>query len=380
MKIENDVANRVSVTQSDVEALQLAIAAYPNVTWLRTSAADCPVLGHPVGLLYIDGNHQYPAPLHDFSCFGSLLNPGAYVAFHDFKVFGGVTQSVLELESAIEITAGRSVGSMHVARRSPWEGDISNIGTMHDSDRMPEPKSNVFLKPRHSQVTGFHLVCLCYRFAHRARAFAASIARQTGNPYSMHLTCFYTERIDAHHILEGLTAGDNTPSLSLRRIEASRIMQRAMHFSSLLPDDRYSHTVFLDCDLWFPPSFWHRYGEAVSCELPGYWSAHIMDTDSDCGKQLANEWDVLTELSIAARSNGIRHDGFNGMVGHFQCVPSQIAKYPEDSTHAVNGADEVFARQAIEKSVDKRRDRRIGSVCAYHLGHPSYWTGSPEQL
>lgn len=39
----------------------------------------------PIGLLFIDGNHQYESVKADFEVWHKFIVPGGYVAFHDYK-------------------------------------------------------------------------------------------------------------------------------------------------------------------------------------------------------------------------------------------------------------------------------------------------------
>jgi hypothetical protein len=143
-------------------------------------------------------------------------------------------------------------------------------------------------------ATGFHLVILCHRFGRRGRAFAASLARQILNPYEMRLTCFYSEKQDVRCLLEGASSGNSPLVVTTVRVHPDRIMQRAMHVPSVRHEDRCSHVVYLDGDLWFPPDFWRCYGHALAQEPPGYWSAHVMETPTETAERLTDDWQHLT--------------------------------------------------------------------------------------
>jgi hypothetical protein len=202
-------------------------------------------------------------------------------------------------------------------------------------------------------ATGFHLVILCHRFGRRGRAFAASLARQILNPYEMRLTCFYSEEQDAHYLLEGASSGNSPLVVTTVRVPPDRIMQRAIHFSSVRHEDRCSHVVYLDGDLWFPPDFWRCYGHALAQESPGYWSAHVMETPTETAERLTDDWQHLTEKHFRRHSEGPRHDRFAGKVGHFQCVPRELANYPQDPIQAVNQSFQANRpRQRLQHRVD----------------------------
>jgi len=48
-----------------------------------SSEVVTPGWSEPVGMLWIDGDHRYPAVKRDFDCWASFLIPQAIVAFHD---------------------------------------------------------------------------------------------------------------------------------------------------------------------------------------------------------------------------------------------------------------------------------------------------------
>jgi hypothetical protein len=380
MNVHNDQNNLISIGEEDVQALQSAIAPFANVEWLRLSTDRCPIPKQRVSLLYIDGDHQYPMPLRDYMHFKDSLANDASIAFHDYGTFDGVSRSVHELIAMQEITPGRAIGSMYICRKWSYTGNTPR-DEMYESPTTLLEDGGCGSEVRLStHVSGFHLVALCHRFGRRGRAFAASIAKQVGNSFPIHITCFYSDALDAKYFVEGLLSGQSAPRLTLVQVDASRIMQRALHFSSVQLDHFCSHVVYLDCDLWFPPNFWQEYGETVQRELPGYWSTWVLDTEIATAEVFSNDWGSLHEELFRRECTGVRHNGFHGTVGHFQCVPKALAAYPRDYIKAVNRADEEFSRQAIKMSPDKRMERRIGKVRAYHLNHPQCWTGSAEQL
>jgi len=86
------------------EAFREVLARHCNVQWLRMPSLEAPLPEEPVGLLFVDGDHDAPAPLQDFRHFEPALAPGAWVCFHDYKVCAGVTEAAdsLVAEGALE--------------------------------------------------------------------------------------------------------------------------------------------------------------------------------------------------------------------------------------------------------------------------------------
>lgn len=91
------------IDESDAITFRQNISPYPNVRWLRQSAASCQKPVEQIGLAFIDGTHAYPHPLQDFQAIEPWLGKLAKVAFHDFEMFEGVTKSVNELATAGKI-------------------------------------------------------------------------------------------------------------------------------------------------------------------------------------------------------------------------------------------------------------------------------------
>jgi hypothetical protein len=242
------------------------------------------------------------------------------------------------------------------------------------------------------QVDGFHLVFLCHRFGRRGRHFVDSILRQEDSPH-IELTGFYCEDEDAVH-LGSPYAGDapdklqstkrtlfqvppERAKLTLFQIPEHRIMERSVLFSMVEP--QCSHVVFIDCDLWFPPKFWQSYARALQDAPHGYWSAYVLDIPYDEAEPLVSR-PQLSEIDLFRRHAGMRYPHQSGAVGHFQCVPAELAKYPAHRLASVAKIDDAFAQWAIGRSVDKCRERRLPSLCAYHLGHPYCWEGTQLRL
>jgi hypothetical protein len=367
MRIGKDEANAMTLTTDDVAALRRNLGRFANVCWLQNEVSTCSLPGRPIGLLYIDGNHQYPSPLRDFEHFQPALAEGAKIAFHDYPTFEGVKRTVGELEGREILSSGNVEGSMYV---SALRGQKVRSAAVREEGE--ERASCV--------VRGFHLVALCHRFGLRGRAFATSIAQQVSNPYPIVLTVFYNEPHDADLILQGALKGADTPGINFVRVPSEHIMRRASHYFGTVPDPRCSHTVFLDADLWFPPHFWRTYGEAIGREAPGYWSCRVTNIKLDGANELITRWCDLSEEVILSYQAGERHSSYQGRVGHFQCIPSGLVEYPNSDFYGVNRWDEVFAERALHHSIDKRSERRIGTCPAYHFDHPWCWTGSNDLL
>lgn len=80
---------------ADVVTLRRAFGAEAGAAW------D----GPKVGLIHIDGNHEYPHPLQDFEAWAPHLAPSAHVLWDDWvPACPGVLQAVRELEDAGRIT------------------------------------------------------------------------------------------------------------------------------------------------------------------------------------------------------------------------------------------------------------------------------------
>jgi predicted O-methyltransferase YrrM len=68
----------------------------PNVETFRGLSAEAAAtwLGHPIGLLFIDGAHDVKSVLQDFDGWKPYLAEGAKVAFHDAFCSIGVTKAI----------------------------------------------------------------------------------------------------------------------------------------------------------------------------------------------------------------------------------------------------------------------------------------------
>jgi predicted O-methyltransferase YrrM len=107
------------VTGEHVTVFKRVLASHANVTWRRMRSTDCPEPAKPIGLLLIDGEHDHPAPREDYEHFEPWLAPGAIVAFHDYRVCRGVTETADALVEAGRIERVR----LRVARIVPRRRD-----------------------------------------------------------------------------------------------------------------------------------------------------------------------------------------------------------------------------------------------------------------
>jgi hypothetical protein len=71
----------------------------------------------PIGLLLIDGLHDYVNCARDFSHFEPWLAGHGHVAFHDYGSWPGVTRFVDQLQRTLEYSLVERAGSMVVLRR-----------------------------------------------------------------------------------------------------------------------------------------------------------------------------------------------------------------------------------------------------------------------
>jgi predicted O-methyltransferase YrrM len=113
------------VAPEHADELERVAAGHPNVEWVRLPAAEAHAPGRPVGLLFIDGDHEWPAPILDFERLEGRLAPGGLVAFHDYRVCPGVTRTVDELIAAGRLMWVRKKERLLVARRPDGPGDGS---------------------------------------------------------------------------------------------------------------------------------------------------------------------------------------------------------------------------------------------------------------
>jgi len=203
-----------------------------------------------------------------------------------------------------------------------------------------------------------------------------SLSRQQDLTVPIHLIVFHHRAEDAQLLQDGFVDAPSTLTLKFVPLPENRILQRALHFSEAHRMHSLSHTVFFDSDLWFPPSFWSGYAEALSCELPGYWSCPVLELPLSKAELLLEDWNTLTQHRLEGLSTGPRYARHGGKVGTFQCIPRGLVDYPADPRASVAGLDIRFAEVALDHSLDRRDERRIGKIPAYHFDHPHSWEGT----
>lgn len=71
-----------------------------------------------IGLLLIDGLHDYENCARDFRHFEPWLVEGGYVAFHDYEDYPGVTAFVDQVRRTRAYASVERAGSMVVLRRT----------------------------------------------------------------------------------------------------------------------------------------------------------------------------------------------------------------------------------------------------------------------
>jgi hypothetical protein len=109
------VAPTHDVLHANVERMLLS----PFVEIVRAKAQDVPWT-EPICLLLIDGLHDYPNVLKDFSHFEPHLCDGALVAFHDYaEYFPGVPVFVDELCASGRFEAIARARSLIILRKVP---------------------------------------------------------------------------------------------------------------------------------------------------------------------------------------------------------------------------------------------------------------------
>lgn len=211
-------------------------------------------------------------------------------------------------------------------------------------------------------LTGFAIFTLCHHFGRRARAMARSLALQVQFEVPICLTVFHQNAKDRDAIEQGLSTQSRRLGVRFIEIRGEAIMQRAVHFSDAHRMHTFSHTVFMDADLWFPPNFWMCYASAIASRPAGYWSCSIMDIPLSRAEALADQWEQITHETIRSFSVSRRHDSYQGRVGTFQCIPRALTNYPTSSIMGVGGTDLTFSEVAVAHSADSTSERRIGEV------------------
>lgn len=205
---------------------------------------------------------------------------------------------------------------------------------------------------------------------------ARSLALQVDCPVPLALTVFHARPEDKELVAEGVVLPFSPVIIAFCEVPRERILQRALHFSEAHRMHSLSHTVFLDSDLWFPPTFWAAYAAAVEAETRGYWSCRVMNVPPPEAEGFVERWAEITPEALDAVARERRLDRYGGKVGHFQCIPRDLNEYPADPLPAVHTVDLAFSKAAIQRSVDRRSERRISRTPAYHFDHPHCWEGT----
>jgi hypothetical protein len=89
----------------------------------------------PIGLLLIDGLHDYTSVARDFFHFESHVVPGGLIAFHDYAdYYPGVKAFVHEMLRTGTYTQVRCVRSMMVVQKQPVAALVANEGPTRSRD------------------------------------------------------------------------------------------------------------------------------------------------------------------------------------------------------------------------------------------------------
>jgi len=89
-----------------------------NVQWMREHSTKVTIPFKNISLLYIDGDHKWPAPLIDFLIYKRSLHPDCLILFHDYGSRKGVTRSVRLLVRARQLTIEAKASKMVLCRQS----------------------------------------------------------------------------------------------------------------------------------------------------------------------------------------------------------------------------------------------------------------------
>lgn len=104
------------VTEEHEREFNRVLDAHSNINWHRVESLECRLPNEPIGLLVIDGDHDYPAPHDDFKKFEPALGENSLIAFHDYKVCSGVTKTVDMLIAENTITRVKLRERLFIAR------------------------------------------------------------------------------------------------------------------------------------------------------------------------------------------------------------------------------------------------------------------------
>lgn len=86
-----------------IDTVRYRLRNYQNVLPLNRSSCESAMfvresIPNKFDLLFIDGDHSYNGVKEDFYHWFNLMEPGAYILFHDNNIHEGVTQFVNELK------------------------------------------------------------------------------------------------------------------------------------------------------------------------------------------------------------------------------------------------------------------------------------------
>lgn len=356
-------ANKMSIHDDDATRLSKNVGQYPNINWTRMYSEHVRPDGE-IGLLYIDGSHILWQPYWDFMHFLRWCREGTTVAFHDYGTYKAVNECVDRLVDDGYITKPEVAGSMAVStviKAAP-----------------------IVQRRIVTQVTGICIAVLCHNFGNRGRLFCKSLCEQQLLNVPIHLQIFYANEQDKYMCMEGLR-DTNRFTCTFICTSLDEVMKRGKLFNSQADiwkaSRLYSHVLFTDADLWFPPEFFSRYVCALERKPKGYWGTWVQDIRETDANHLIKLWGQVDERTMRKYGRGIRYDASKGKCGHFQCVPKELAVYPTSEECTVSGLDDDFSRWAIQNSDDPCTvDRRIGFEVAYHLDHAFSWYGSKVLL
>ncbi len=104
------------ICEDDVAALRRNLLRYPNARWWRMTTAEMPSLPADVGLLFIDGDHEWPWPRNDYRALSGCLSPGACVVWHDYTEAKAVQRAADEIIDGGKLRLVERIGSMVVCK------------------------------------------------------------------------------------------------------------------------------------------------------------------------------------------------------------------------------------------------------------------------
>lgn len=110
--------DRLGSPTYDALCCNLATTGLRSWVDIRRVRSTAVVWDRPVGLLFIDGLHDYQSVRGDFDHFARWVPPGGYVAFHDYAAnFPGVVACVDEIRRQGTFTDHAAQGDLIVLQR-----------------------------------------------------------------------------------------------------------------------------------------------------------------------------------------------------------------------------------------------------------------------